>query len=131
MTFVLPAAFVAFPSHTVAALSPHVRARIAAAGPLLSALLGLAFILPLGRPFLLVGYSDLTAEGLVVASVAPDSPLVSHLPIGALLTALDDFPLSNANESAWREYLTASRSPDFKEPAWCVDTEWFLSGRLY
>lgn len=130
MTFVLPAAFVAFPSHAVTALSPHVRARIAASGPLLSALLGIAFMLPLGRPFLLAGYSDLTAEGLMVASVAPDSSLASHLPPGALLTALDDFSLASANKSVWREYLTAPRSPDFKEPAWCVDTEWFLGGRL-
>ena len=129
LTFVLPAAFVAFPSHAVAALSPHVRARIAAAGPLLSALLGLAFMLPLGRLFLLPGYSDISTEGLMVASVAPDSPLASHLPLGVLLTALDDLPLANAKESAWREYLTTPRPPDFKEPAWCVDTKWFLSGR--
>ncbi|KAI9438538.1 hypothetical protein H4582DRAFT_179199 [Lactarius indigo] len=94
LTFVLPAAFVAFPSHTVAALHPHVRARIAAAGPLLSALLGVALMLPLWRVFLLAGYSDVSAEGLMVASVAPDSPLASHLPL---------------------------------EPAWCVDTKWFLS----
>ena len=131
LTVVLPAAFVAFPSHTVAAVSPHVRARIAAAGPLLSALLGLALILPLGRLFLLAGYSDVAAEGLMVASVTPDSPLVSHLPLGALLTALDDLPLAGAKESAWREYLSAPPSPDFKEPAWCVDTKWFLSRRLY
>ncbi|KAH9003330.1 hypothetical protein EDB86DRAFT_2891522 [Lactarius hatsudake] len=127
LTFVLPAAFVAFPSHTVAALSPHVRARIAAAGPLLSALLGLALMLPLGRLFLLAGYSDISAEGLMVASVAPDSPLAPHLPLGALLTALDDFPLADAKESAWHEYLTTPHPPDFKEPAWCVDTKWFLS----
>lgn len=127
LTFVLPAAFVAFPSYTITSISPHVRARIAASGPLLSALLGLGLMLPLGRPFLLAGYSDITAEGLMVASVAPDSPLASHIPLGALLTALDDLPLANANESAWREYLTAPRSPDFKEPAWCVDTKWFLS----
>ncbi|KAH8996206.1 hypothetical protein EDB92DRAFT_1794110 [Lactarius akahatsu] len=127
LTFVLPAAFVAFPSHTVAALSPHVRARIAAAGPLLSALLGLAFMLPFGRVFLLAGYSDVSAEGLMVASVAPDSPLASHLPLGAFLTALDDFSLAGAKESAWHEYLTTPRPPDFKEPAWCVDTKWFLS----
>ncbi|KAH9061162.1 hypothetical protein EDB87DRAFT_1560900 [Lactarius vividus] len=127
LTFVLPAAFVAFPSHTVAALSPHVRARIAAAGPLLSALLGLALMLPLGRVFLLAGYSDVSVEGLMVASVAPDSPLASHLPLGALLTALDDFPLADAKEDPWRGYLTTSHPPDFKEPAWCVDTKWFLS----
>jgi len=63
----------------------------------------------------------------MVASVAPDSPLVSHLPLGALLTALDDLPLAGAEGSAWREYLTSPRSPDFKEPAWCVDSKWFLS----
>ena len=128
LTFVLPAAFVAFPSHAVVALPPHVRARIAASGPLLSALLGLVYMLPLGRLFLLAGYSDVTAEGLIVASVASDSPLAHHLPLGALLTALDDLPLADAKESAWREYLTDSRSSDFKEPAWCVETEWFLSG---
>ena len=131
LTFVLPAAFVAFPSHTIAAVSPHVRARIAASGPLLSALLGLALVIPLGRLFLLAGYSDVAAEGLIIASVTPDSPLASHLPLGALITALDDLPLAGTKESAWREYLTAPHSPDFKEPAWCVDTKWFLSGRPY
>ncbi|KAI9457607.1 hypothetical protein BJY52DRAFT_465448 [Lactarius psammicola] len=127
LMFVLPAAFVAFPSHAIATLSPHVRARIAAAGPFLSALLGLALMLPLGRLFLLAGYSDISAEGLMVASVTPDSPLASHLPLGSLLTALDDLPLADAKESIWSEYLTTLPSPEFKEPAWCVDTKWFLS----
>ena len=129
LTIVFPAAFAAFPSHSLAALSPRGNARIAAAGPLFSALLGLAFMLPLGRLFLLAGYSDIGAEGLVVASVAPESPLASHLPLGALLTALDDLPLADGKESAWREYLISAPSPDFKEPAWCVDTNWFLGGR--
>ena len=125
----LPTAFVAFPSHTVAALAPRVRARIAAAGPLLSALLYLVLLFPLGRPFLLLGYSDISADGLLVASVNPDSPLASHLPSGALLTALDDFPLAHAQESAWSDYLTAWRPPVSKDWGWCLDTEWFLGGQ--
>jgi hypothetical protein len=86
-------------------------------------------LLPLARPFLLLGYSDISANGLLVASVTPDSPLASHLPRGALLTALDDFPLANAEESAWNDYLTAPRSSLSDEPAWCLDSKWFLSGR--
>lgn len=131
LTVLLPTAFVAFPGHTLAASAPRVRARIAAAGPLLSAVLYLVLLLPLGRPFLLLGYSDVSAEGLLVTSVSRDSPLASHLPSGALLTALDDFPLANAQESGWTEYLTDLRPPISKERAWCVETEWFLSGHLY
>ncbi|KAI0300117.1 hypothetical protein B0F90DRAFT_454255 [Multifurca ochricompacta] len=127
LTLLVPAAFVAFPTQALASLSPHVRARIAASGPLLSALLYLILILPLERPFLLVGYSSVTASGLIVASVTLDSPLASHLTPGTLLTALDDFPLANAKEGAWSDYLTASQSSFSKEPAWCVDTNWFLS----
>ena len=129
LTFVFPAAFAAFPSYAVAALSPRACARITAAGPLFSALLGLALTLPLDRLFLISGYSNIAAEGLMVTSVSPESPLASHLPLGALLTALDDLPLAGAKEIAWREYLISAPSPDFEEPAWCVDTKWFLSGR--
>lgn len=127
----LPTAFVAFPSHALAASAPRVRARIAGAGPLFSALLYLVLLLPLGHPFLLLGYSDVSAEGLLVASVSRDSPLASHLPSGALLTALDDFPLANAQESGWTDYLTDPRPSISKERGWCVETEWFLSGHLY
>lgn len=124
----MPAAFVAFPAHALAGQSPRVRARIAASGPLLSALLYLLLLFPLARPFLFLGYSDISADGLLVASVTPDSPLASHLPRGALLTALDDLPLANAKEGAWSDYLTTPRSPLSDEPGWCLDTKWFLGG---
>lgn len=111
-------------------MAPRVRARIAAAGPLFSALLYLVLLFPLGRPFLFLGYSDISADGLLVSSIMPDSPLASHLPPGTLLTALDDLPLANGQENAWSDYLTALRSPVSEEPAWCLETEWFLSGKL-
>jgi S2P endopeptidase len=130
LTLLLPAAFVAFPTHAIATSGPRIRARIAAAGPLFSALLFLVLLLPLERPFFLLGYSDISADGLLVASVTPGSPLASHLPPGTLLTTLDDFSLANAQENAWNDYLTTQRSPVSKEPAWCLDTEWFLSGKL-
>ncbi len=56
--------------------------------------------------------------------------MASHLPPGTLLTTLDDFPLSNAQENIWSDYLTAPPSPVSKEPAWCLDTEWFFSRKL-
>jgi len=125
LTLLLPAAFVAFPTHTLTAMTPRVRARIAAAGPLFSALLYLVLLLPLGRSFFLLGYSDVSSDGLLVSSVIPGSPLASHLPPGTLLTALDDFPLSNAQENTWSDYLTGPHSLVSKEPALCLDTEWF------
>ncbi|KAI9464789.1 hypothetical protein F5148DRAFT_1209699, partial [Russula earlei] len=127
LTLLLPTAFVAFPAHALAALAPRVRARVAAAGPLLSALLWLVLIPPLGRPFFLVGYSDISANGLLVASVTPDSPLASHLSPGELLTALDDLSLAGAQENAWSHYLTYSPSHPSKELAWCLDTDRFLN----
>lgn len=130
LTLVIPAAFVAFPTHALSGLAPRVRARIAAAGPIFSALLSLILLLPLGRPFFFLGYSDISADGLLVASIIPDSPLASHLPPGTLLTALDDFPLADAQEAAWSDYLTAPHSPLLEEPAWCLNTEWFLGGKL-
>jgi hypothetical protein len=60
----------------------------------------------------------------------PGSPLASHLPPGTLLTALDDFPLSNTQENTWSDYLTGPHSLVSKEPALCLDTEWFHSGEL-
>ncbi|KAH9991998.1 hypothetical protein BJV74DRAFT_409209 [Russula compacta] len=126
LTLLLPTAFVAFPAHALAVSPPRVRARIAAAGPLLSALLYLVLLVPLGRPLFFLGYSDISADGLLVASVTPGSPLASHLPPGTLLTALDDYPLANVQESSWRDYLTTQRSGFSKEPAWCLDTRWFL-----
>lgn len=127
LTLLLPAAFVAFPTHTLTALTPRVRARIAAAGPLFSALLYFILLLPLGRPLFLLGYSDISSDGLLVSSVTPGSPLASHLPPDTLLTALDDLPLSNALENTWGDYLTGPHSPVSKEPALCLDTEWFNS----
>ena len=130
LTLLLPAAFVAFPTHTLTALTPRVRARIAAAGPLFSALLYLVLLLPLGRPLFLLGYLDISSNGLLVSSVMSGSPLASHLPPGTLVTALDDLPLSNAPENSWRDYLTGPHSPFSKEPALCLDAEWFHSGEL-
>ncbi|KAH9960666.1 hypothetical protein BC827DRAFT_1376640 [Russula dissimulans] len=127
LTVLLPAAFVAFPAHALAASAPRVRARIAAAGPLLSSLLCLILLLPLPGPLYHLGYSDISTDGSLVASVTPDSPLASHLSPGTLLTALDDLPLAGAQESAWSDYLTTSPSPLSEEPAWCLDTEWFLN----
>jgi hypothetical protein len=134
LTLIVPTAFVAFPTHILASQSPpQVRARIAASGPLLSALLYLVLVLalPFARLFLLVGYSDISAHGLLVASVAPDSPLSAHLPRGALLTALDDLSLANAKESTWSDYLTTPRPPLLadEQAGWCLDTRWFLGGR--
>lgn len=130
LTLLIPAAFVSLPTHTLTAQTPRVRACIAAAGPLFSALLYLVLLLPLGRPFFLLGYSDISADGLLVSSVIPGSPLASHLPPGTLLTALDDFPLSNVQENTWRDYLTGPHAPSSKEPARCLDTEWFHSGNF-
>lgn len=130
LTLLLPAAFVAFPTNTLTALTPRVRARIAAAGPLFSALLYLLLLLPLGGPFIPFGYSDISSNGLLVSSVTPGSPLANHLPPGTLLTALDDFPLSNAKENSWSDYLTGPHSLVSKEPAMCLDSAWFYSGEL-
>ncbi|KAI0295799.1 hypothetical protein BC826DRAFT_1104180 [Russula brevipes] len=126
LILLLPTAFVAFPADVLATSAPRVRARIAAAGPLLSVFMCLVLLLPLGYPFVLLGYSDVSTDGLLVVSVTPGSPLASHLPPGSLLTALDELPLANAQESTWDDYLTTASPPSVpKEPAWCLDNEWF------
>ncbi|KAI0260777.1 hypothetical protein BC834DRAFT_509596 [Gloeopeniophorella convolvens] len=125
-SLIIPAAFVAFPTHALAASTPRTRARIAASGPLLSLLLGIILVLPLERPFLLLGYSDVSEDGLLVTSVAIKSPLSLHLPQGSLLTALDDLPLAGTDKISWIDYLTKLSPPSPVESAWCANREWFL-----
>lgn len=148
-TVVVPAAFVTFPAAALEALQPLVRARIIAAGPFHNLVFwGLLLLVDrLGTGDLLTHtiYRDVSDVGRVVVGIdavrnptqiwgpetkrMQDSDLRGHLPVGALITKLDDTPLGAA-EDLWTAYLTSAQAPppDF---GWCVARAGFLGANTY
>ncbi|KAJ7472234.1 hypothetical protein B0H11DRAFT_1347004 [Mycena galericulata] len=125
-TFVIPAAFVTFPSAALEALKPLARARIIAAGPFHNlvfwCLLLLVDRLGIGDLLTHTMYRDVSDVGRVVVGIDADSDLRGHLPIGALIIKLDDTPLGGATDR-WAAYLTSTQTSD---SGWCVDRAGFL-----
>ncbi|KAG2368942.1 hypothetical protein BDR07DRAFT_1605071 [Suillus spraguei] len=124
ITFMFPAAFVTLPSARVEELSSLDRLRVITSGcfhnlTLWLILLGAAWS-GIGQRILSVGYEDVFAQGIIVARVEADSPLSMHLPVGSLLTTLDDLPL-NSSRDAWSNYLLEPTSTAYTQ-GWCVDT---------
>ncbi|KAJ7740960.1 hypothetical protein DFH07DRAFT_62558 [Mycena maculata] len=125
-TVIVPAAFVTFPAAALGALEPLARARIIAAGPFHNLVFWAALLLVnLGAGDLLTRtiYRDMSDVGRVVVGIDRDSYLQGHLPVGSLITKLDDTPLGAAGVDRWTEYLTSS---DTSDVGWCVDRTGFL-----
>ncbi|KAJ7176575.1 hypothetical protein C8R46DRAFT_39915 [Mycena filopes] len=120
-TVVVPAAFVTFPSTALEALKPFARSRIIAAGPFHNlvfwGLLLLTDRAGVGVFFTRTLYRDVWNEGRVVVSIDQDSDLRGHLPIGYLITKLDDTSLASP-EDRWTSYLSTMPRPGL---GWCVD----------
>ncbi|OAX41218.1 hypothetical protein K503DRAFT_685956 [Rhizopogon vinicolor AM-OR11-026] len=124
VTFIFPAAFVTLPSARVEELSSLDRLRVVTSGcfhnfALWLTLLGAAWS-GIGGWILSVGYEDVSARGLIVASVEVDSPLSMHLPIGSFITTLDDISL-NSSRDVWSGYLLGPTPAVYKQ-GWCVNT---------
>ncbi|KAJ7705293.1 hypothetical protein B0H17DRAFT_1037545 [Mycena rosella] len=127
-TVVVPAAFVTFPATALEALKPFARSRIIAAGPFHN-LVFWCFLLLVGRigagDFLThMLYRDVSNVGRVVVGIDGDSDLRGYLPVGSLITKLDDAPLQSAADQ-WTAYLT-STSPSAPGLGWCVDRAGYL-----
>ncbi|KAI0045918.1 hypothetical protein FA95DRAFT_74971 [Auriscalpium vulgare] len=103
-TLIVPAAFVALPMSGIRSLVPRARARIAAAGSLHNLVLGI---------------------GRVVLATDADSPLADHLPVGAVITKLDDASLGGSDD-VWTTFLAGPPSPTLGE-GWCINTTLFLN----
>ncbi|KAG6837015.1 hypothetical protein H0H93_016222 [Arthromyces matolae] len=124
--FIKPiATFVTFSNVTLEGLIPRARARIIAAGAFHNILLwGLLLAIGyarLGDLFWSIGYKDVSAQGRVVVDVDTRSPLYNHLPLGSLITALDDISLGSHNASyddGWSSYLNRNRHE--QSLGWCA-----------
>ncbi|KAJ7489474.1 hypothetical protein FB451DRAFT_1225027 [Mycena latifolia] len=125
-TVVVPAAFVTFPATALEALKPFARSRIIAAGPFHNlvfwGLLLLVGRVGIGDFFARVMYRDVSDVGRVVVGIDSGSALRGHLPIGSLVTKLDDTSLESTADQ-WTAYLTSPHAPGL---GWCVDRAGYL-----
>ncbi|KAG6826261.1 hypothetical protein H0H92_000525 [Tricholoma furcatifolium] len=123
-TLVVPSAFVTFSSAALDSLRPRARARVVAAGPFHNLLLWVLLVSAgwtrLGEIFWSVGYRDVSTLGKVVLSVDQYSPLYGYLPLGSVITKLDDAPLSSQNASydGWATYLNGDKHDQVL--GWCA-----------
>ncbi|KAF7368996.1 Histone acetyltransferase [Mycena venus] len=128
-TIVIPAAFVSFPSTALEALEPFARSRIIAAGPFHNLMFWFLLVLVdragTGGFLTHAIYRDVSDVGRVVVGIDSDSDLRWHLPLGSLITKLDDTPLGSANDQ-WTRYLTSPHSPS-SALGWCVDRAAYLA----
>lgn len=130
LTLIVPSAFVAFPSVSLQALSPKRRARIISGGPwhnfvFYMVLLVLGHIASYGGIPAMLGYRNIAAYGRGVISIEKDSPLGDFIPLGSLITKLDDVSLARP-EDMWTLYLTSSGPPPDEAMGWCVDRDSYL-----
>ncbi|KAJ7602419.1 hypothetical protein FB45DRAFT_966468 [Roridomyces roridus] len=127
-TVLIPAAFVTFPTAALDALKPLSRARIIAAGPFHNlvfwGILLLVDRLGIGTALTRLLYQDVSHIGRVVVGIDADSDLHRYLPVGALITQLDDTLLGGA-EDHWTSYLTSPPTP--LALGWCVERASFLA----
>lgn len=94
-----------------------------------------------------LGYEDTTSLGRVVLDldgvanlifnlgdptdplfICQDSPLRGYLPVGALITQLDDTSISTEGrgEDIWESYLTGSYLHKIEGEGWCVRESWWM-----
>ncbi|KAK7052386.1 histone acetyltransferase [Favolaschia claudopus] len=121
-TVVIPAAFVSFSSSALEALRPFARSRIIAAGPFHNlvfwGLLTLVEFSGTGEVLTRTLYRDVSDIGRVIIGMDGDSALRGHLPVGSLITKLDDTPLASKDDM-WTTYLTSPDNPS-SGMGWCV-----------
>ncbi|KAI0029701.1 hypothetical protein K488DRAFT_88482 [Vararia minispora EC-137] len=121
LALVIPAFFVALPSPLPARSAP----RIAAAGAFHNFLLVTVLSLPIAAWILpLFGFSDVSRNGVAVTYVDSDSDLYAHLPIGAVISSLEDVSLAEGVTS-WTRFFASSSAEG--TPGWCADSDWLVT----
>ncbi|KAH7890390.1 hypothetical protein F5I97DRAFT_1799357 [Phlebopus sp. FC_14] len=138
ITFIVPSAFVVLPTARLDGLFPRDRLRIIGAGCfhnfMFWCLLVFAAWTQIGTLFTSLFFQDVSNQGKMIIGVDHDSPLNAYLPIGTLVTRLDDAKMNVDTEDGrgdpWDEYLLTP-SPDLTR-GWCVDNSLSLnnSGQL-
>ncbi|KAF8128436.1 hypothetical protein EV363DRAFT_423617 [Boletus edulis] len=123
VTFLLPSAFVSLPAARMEKLPPRVRLQIVSSGCfhnfvflclLLSAALSKASFSPIWALF-----QDTSVLGKIVIGVDYDSPLATHLPVGTLITNIDDFSMAATSlDDPWDYYLLSPFSGSLQ--GWCA-----------
>ncbi|KAH9914419.1 uncharacterized protein B0H18DRAFT_1045731 [Fomitopsis serialis] len=136
MSVVIPSAFVALSHGALCELTAPARLRVASSGAFHNVVLYLIFSgltrAHVDRALLSVmGYRDVGAWGRVVSHIQPGSPLEGYLPVGAIVTKIDDDLLSGvpADSDAWTTLLSRPDAGDDSEEGWlgwCVDRRWFV-----
>ncbi|KAJ6554068.1 hypothetical protein B0H10DRAFT_1848470 [Mycena sp. CBHHK59/15] len=129
LTVVMPAAFVTFPATSLEALKPLARSRIIGAGPFHN-LAFWCFLILIGHTgagglFARTIYQEVSTLGRVVMDIDDDSALREHLPLGSLITKLDDTSLGSETDR-WTSYLTSPYARLEDAPGWCTDAARYL-----
>jgi len=129
LTVIFPSAFVALSSAATQALSPVARLRVTSSGAFHNLMLWLvltaAVRLGVGTAlWSLLGYTDISAWGRVVIGVESGSPLNTYLPVGTIITKIDDKLLTTSDPSLdlWTTLLSEGTKTDSSDDlGWCVD----------
>ncbi|KAK7689510.1 hypothetical protein QCA50_007302 [Cerrena zonata] len=133
LTVIIPAAFVSLPTQAVQRCSARGRMRITASGPFHNLVIWstLALWSSLGfGPFFwsLAGFEYVGHFGRAVTDISFESPLREYIPVGSVITKLDDTPLisSSGSDDPWVTYLMqpAIALPGEIDLGWCVARYW-------
>ncbi|KAF8841485.1 hypothetical protein BDN67DRAFT_928192, partial [Paxillus ammoniavirescens] len=127
ITFIFPSAFVILPSARLENLLPRDRMQVVAGGCFHNfaflCFLVLAAWSGIGSVFASLLFQDVSALGKVIAGIEYDSPLIAHLPVGTLITKMDDVQMGSAAQTtmddAWDDYLLSPVSAPTH--GWCID----------
>ncbi|KAH7919843.1 hypothetical protein BV22DRAFT_1099015 [Leucogyrophana mollusca] len=127
---VIPSAFVSLSSAYLEELLARDRLQIVAAGCFHNLLLWCALVAAARTgigpyAWAIVGYADVSARGRVVVRIDGDSPLQTHLPVGSLITRLNDFPLNSSEDGdLWSQFLLDSPNlPAVNDLGWCANVQ--------
>ncbi|OBZ78197.1 Membrane-bound transcription factor site-2 protease [Grifola frondosa] len=134
-TIVFPSAFVVLPSTAIEALNPTARLRVISSGAYHNLILWIFLVVftwsHLSSILLsAIGYTDVSSYGRLVVDIDQESPLRGHIPIGAVITKIDDQSLisHNSDMDIWQLYLSRHTGlPRAEDLGWCVDREWFVA----
>ncbi|KAF8551614.1 hypothetical protein OG21DRAFT_1499000 [Imleria badia] len=124
VTLLLPSAFVTLPAARLEKLLPRDRLQIVSSGCfhnlVLLCLLFFAAWSKAGSLPTWTFFQDISALGKIVVNVDYDSPLVTHLPVGTLITEIDDSPMASvSSDDPWDHYLLSPSSGSLQ--GWCTD----------